>query len=63
MNFIKQIVLRLRSLWIVKSYPNCHPSIHLGMNVRVYNKKNLIMEEDTNIDRGAIIMNTQAKVI
>lgn len=63
MNMIKKIISYLRSRILLYRYPNCHPSVHIGMDVRVYEKKNLVMEEETNIDRGAIIMNTRAKVI
>ena len=63
MNMIKKIISYLRSRILLYRYPNCHSSVHIGMDVRVYEKKNLVMEEETNIDRGAIIMNTRAKVI
>ena len=63
MNLLRKLIGLLRASFVVSRYPNCHSTVHLGMNVRVYNKENLVMEEDTNIDRGAIIMNTRAKVI
>ena len=60
---LRRIVSYLYSRMMVCRYPNCHPSAHLGLNVHVYQRKNLVMEEKTNIDRGAIIMNGRAKVI
>lgn len=59
---IKKIISYLRSRILLYRYPNCHSSVHIGMDVRVYEKKNLVMEEETNIDRGAIIMNTRERL-
>lgn len=48
---------------VCRKYVNCDKSAHIGLQMRCYNKANLVMEEETNIDRGAIIMNTKAKVV
>lgn len=48
---------------VCRKYVNCDKSAHIGLQMRCYNKANLVMEEGTNIDRGAIIMNTKAKVV
>ena len=46
-----------------KKYPFIHESSRIASNVNVYNPHNLIMGKKTNIDDGAIIMNTRAKFI
>ncbi len=44
-------------------FRHIHKSARIGHTVRVYNPENLIMEENTNIDGNAVIMNTRAKLI
>lgn len=46
-----------------KRYPNIAGSSFVDHRAIVYNNNNLIMEERTNIDGQAIIMNTRAKFI
>ena len=64
---MKQIVVRLirRIYWLFnhREYGLLAPSARIGRQVKVYNKKNLILEEYTNIDRGAVIMNERARLI
>lgn len=47
----------------MRQYKNVASSAIVQRNVKVYNKDNLIMGEDTNINSGAIIMNTRARFI
>ena len=44
-------------------YPHADDTAQIGVNVRVYNKDNFIMEEHTKVDHNAIVMNTYAKFI
>ncbi len=44
-------------------YPNITISSWIDFSVKIYNRQNLYMEENTNIDNDAIIMNTRAKFI
>lgn len=44
-------------------YKNIKKTSIVNYTVKVYNPDNLYMEENTNIDENAIIMNTRAKVI
>ena len=44
-------------------FPNIDDTTYIGANVKVYNKDNLIMEEDTGIGDNAIIMNKYAKFV
>jgi len=46
-----------------RRYPNITKSSFVDHRVIIYNNKNLIMEENTNIDGNATIMNTRAKFI
>ena len=46
-----------------KSFPNITETSIISSNVRVYNKKNLIMEENTLIGEDSVIMNPRAPFI
>lgn len=62
----QKIKILLRWLyWILyhKKYGGLARTARIGRNVKIYNKKNLIMEDFTNIDSRALIMNTRAKFI
>lgn len=63
MHKFKIILKELYRTMFLRKYVNCDKSAQIGLHVRCYNKANLVMAEDTNIDRGAIIMNSRAKVI
>lgn len=44
-------------------YKNIQKTSRIDYTAIVYNPDNLFMEEQTNIDAGAVVMNTRAKVI
>lgn len=44
-------------------YKNIQSSSRVDYSVEVYNPDNLMMEEETNIDAGSVIMNSRAKFI
>lgn len=44
-------------------FPYIDVTTHIGANVKVYNRENLIMDENTGIGDNAIIMNKYAKFI
>lgn len=46
-----------------KQFGHYEESARTGRNVRIFCKQNLYMYEDTNIDSGAIIMNTNARFV
>ena len=46
-----------------RKYHHVHENSFVDFSVKVYNPDNLYMEEATNIDAGAVIMNTRAKLI
>lgn len=60
---IRKALERLYATVFYRKYVNCDRSAHIGRHVRCYNPKNLVMEEETNVDRGAIIMNTRARLV
>ena len=60
---IKRVLNRLRRNHILKKFKNISSSSRLALDVKVYNPDNLVMEGQTNIDSGATIMNTRAKLI
>lgn len=60
---IKVFVKQLVENWRHRGYKNVSPNAHLGGNVTVSNKDNLIMADETNINAGGYIMNTRAKFI
>lgn len=59
----KLLIQHILGFWKRGSFPNIAKSARIDASVKVYNPNNLIMEEKTNIDHGAIIMNTRAKFI
>lgn len=65
-NFIKGaklLVQHILGFWKRGSFPNIAKTARVAASANVYNPNNLYMEEMTNIDAGATIMNTRAKVI
>ena len=64
---IKRIVQTLKRkvrIYLQKrKYNHVHESSFVDFSVKAYNPDNLYMEEATNIDAGAVIMNTRAKLI
>lgn len=63
MHKIKKFVRQVIEIWRHIGYKHISRKARLGKGVKVYNKNNLIMGENTNIDAGALIMNTRAKFI
>lgn len=64
MMFLQYFKKKIRSYLKQKKFPNVHPTAGIDFRViRVTNPSNLIMEEQTNIDGDAIIMNGRAKLI
>lgn len=59
----KRLAKHIHSFWKENKFPNVHKTARLDESVMVYNPSNLILEEKTNIDFGAVIMNTRAKFI
>lgn len=59
----KQLVKHILSFWKRPVFPYLHKTAFISFDTKVFNPSNLIMEEKTNIDAGATIMNTRAKVI
>lgn len=53
----------IRLLWLRNHYPNISKTSRISRNVTVFNPQNLYMEENTNINPGAVIMNSDAKFI
>ena len=65
-NFItglKRFCKHILSFWKITEFPNIDKTARIDPSVKVYNPNNLIMEENTNIDHGAVLMNTRAKII
>ena len=62
MNIIKRVSRKIKES-IRPTYPYINKSAFVFPDVVVYNPNYLIMEENTKIDRGSIIMNTNAKFI
>jgi acetyltransferase-like isoleucine patch superfamily enzyme len=62
MSIIQRAIRRIKES-IKPTYPNINKSAFVFPDVVVYNSNNLIMEENTKIDRGSIIMNTNAKFV
>lgn len=60
---MKKLIRMLIWALTVRKYGLLDKTARIGRKVKVYNKSNLYMSEYTNIDRGAIIMNTRAKFI
>lgn len=59
---IKHLLWRLYNKCRAKNYGQYTPSSSIRRGVRVYNKKNLFLSDNTNIDGGAVIMNTNGRV-
>lgn len=60
---IKNIVVKILDKFRRIGYKNVHSSCHLGRNIRVFCKDNLVMLEHSNINANAVIMNTRAKFV
>lgn len=60
---IKTTLSYLIKLWRYRHYPHVSRKARLERGCKVYNPKNLIMEDDTNINSGGIVMNSRAKLI
>lgn len=60
---LRQIIRKIYRKIVYRKYKNITDSSSLDRNIKVFNPDNLIMEERTNIDGGAVIMNTRAKFI
>lgn len=60
---LRQIIRKIYRKIVYRKYKNITDSSSLDRNIKVFNPENLIMEERTNIDGGAVIMNTRAKFI
>ena len=58
---IKKLIKRF--LKPSKYYPHVDDTAQIGVDVRVYNKDNFILEEHTKVDHNSIIMNSNAKFI
>lgn len=54
--FLNRIILKIQTC-AVPDYPYVHKTARISPNVRVISPDNLFMEELTNIDAGAVIMN------
>lgn len=62
-NSLKKLVKHIFEICRVKNYPNITASSRISDSARILNPNNIIMEEHTNIDDDAVIMNTRAKFI
>ena len=60
---VKRFIRHILSFWEGTKYPNIDKTALVDELVKVYNPLNLYMAEDTNIDGGAVIMNTRANFI
>lgn len=60
---IKRFLKFIISFWNIQKYPHLDNSARISENSIVLNPNNLYMAEKTNIDEGAYIMNTRARVI
>lgn len=63
MNYLRRISIKIVKMFRLRKFKHLHPSAYIQRNVEILNPDNLYMEERTNINRGAIIMNTKAKFI
>ena len=63
MKFIVYLLQSLKRKWLKHKYPHISDSSWICRNVTVFNPENLYMEEDTNINPGAVIINSNAKFI
>lgn len=60
---LKRLTQYILTFWKTPTYPHIDKTAKVDASVKVYNFNNLYMEETTNIDAGATIMNTRANVI
>lgn len=60
---MKALLRKLYLSFLRRRYPNISPTTRIGRNVKIRNPLNLVMEENTNIDADAFIMNTRAKLV
>lgn len=63
MTIISRIWNRVSNKIYGLTFPNIHKNAKIHRGAFVYNHKNLIMEDKTNISGGTVIMNTRAKFI
>ena len=61
--YLKKIVWRFYNKLTSHKYGLMTPSSVLSRKTIVYNPRNLFMEENTNINKGALIMNGRAKFV
>lgn len=60
---LKRFSKHIFSFWKITEFPNVDKTARIDPSVKVYNPNNLFMEEKTNINHDAVIMNTRAKFI
>ena len=60
---LKRFTQYIISFWSNPYYPHMDKTARVDTSSKVYNPNNLYMEEMTNIDAGAVIMNTRAAFI
>lgn len=60
---MRVIIHKLYSFLFRVKYPHISASSRIGRHVKVRNRKNLLMDDNTNIDSGAYIMNGRARFI
>lgn len=63
LNYLKFQSIKLVHWWRYRKYPHVSINARLERGCKIYNPNNLIMEDDTNINAGGIVMNTRAKLI
>lgn len=61
--FLVRLLRDIRRLWLRNRYHNISKTSHICRNVTVFNPNNLYMEDNTNINPGAVIINTNARFI
>lgn len=62
-NLLKTFAVKIVHMWRYRKYPQVSLNARLERGCKVYNPKNLIMEDETNINAGGVVMNTRAKLI
>lgn len=60
---MKALLRKIYMSFLRRRYPNISKTTRIGRNVKVRNPLNLVMEDNTNIDADAFIMNTRAKLV
>jgi len=63
MKRIKLLIKHILRVMNITYYPNITATSYVHPSVEVNNPSNLIMEENTNIFEGSVIMNTRAKFV